>query len=453
MRLMKRIVTGTAGALVLGIVGGLAWITIAPPQLLRVGSGYAAKIVCSNVFLAGRDPQEVLAIDVQAPGNPLLLMMRVTVDRDAGRVDAGLLGFIGTNQATYRPRLGCTVSPDGSALPQVALPPRSSPSVDEAPAWPVGQGVERDPRVMAVLEDKALTGPGMRAVVVVKNGRIVGEAYGEGFSKDTPLLGWSMTKTVNAALIGTLMNSGRMSLGDRDLLPAWSNDKRREITLANLLAMESGLGFNENYGAVADVTRMLYLEPDMAAFTATIPLEADPGARFRYSSGSSVLLSKIWMDRIGDRATALGYPSRALFDPLGMTSAVMEPDAAGTFAGSSYLYATGRDWARFGLFLARDGVWNGMRLLPDGFVHLMQEPNAHSGGRFSEMQTWLPKANDNMPLPADTFYLQGHDGQTIAVMPSSDLVVVRLGLTPRSLGYEPGLLFGAVAKATGVAGL
>jgi len=262
-----------------------------------------------------------------------------------------------------------------------------------------------------------------------------------------------MTKTVNAALIGTLMNSGRMSLGDRDLLPAWSNDKRREITLANLLAMESGLGFNENYGAVADVTRMLYLEPDMAAFTETIPLEADPGSRFSYSSGSSVLLSKIWMDRIGDRATALGYPSRALFDPLGMTSAVMEPDAAGTFAGSSYLYATGRDWARFGLFLARDGVWNGMQLLPDGFVHLMQEPNAHSGGRFSEMQTWLPKANDNMPLPADTFYLQGHDGQTIAVMPSSDLVVVRLGLTPRSLGYEPGLLFGAVAKATGVAGL
>jgi CubicO group peptidase (beta-lactamase class C family) len=197
---------------------------------------------------------------------------------------------------------------------------------------------------------------------------------------------------------------------------------------------------------------MLYLEPDMAAFTATIPLEADPGTRFRYSSGTSILPSKILMDRIGDRETAVGYPSRALFDPLGMTSAVMEPDAAGTLAGSSYMYATGRDWARFGLFLARDGVWNGMRLLPQGFVRLMHEPNAHSNGRFSKMQTWLPKPG-GAALPADTFYLQGHDGQTIAVMPSADLVVVRLGLTPRNMGYEPGLLFGELAKATGVAGL
>ncbi len=166
----------------------------------------------------------------------------------------------------------------------------------------------------------------MRAVVVVKRGRIVGETYSAGFSKDTPLIGWSMTKTVNAAIIGTLIRDGKLSLEDKNLFPQWQGNQRGDIRIADLAAMESGLAFNEDYGAVADVTRMLYLEPDMATFSADQPLEADPGARFSYSSGTAVLLSKIWMDRIGDEAAALAYPGKALFGPLGMTSAVMEPD-------------------------------------------------------------------------------------------------------------------------------
>ncbi|TDK38882.1 class C beta-lactamase-related serine hydrolase [Rhizobium deserti] len=434
------------GLLILVAAIGM-WLWLYPPALLRIGSGYTAKIVCSNVFIAKRDAEEVLTVDVQAPGNPLLRLMSVSVDYQQHRVRAALLGIFAGNEAVYRNGLGCTVAPVAGHLVPAVRGVDSLPVADASLSWPQGQQVESDQAVMAILSDEAAIGPGMRAVVVVKAGRIVAEAYGPAFSKDTPLLGWSMTKTVNAAIIGTLIRNNKLSLADNDLLPEWHGDGRRDIRLTDLLAMESGLAFNENYGTVADVTRMLYLEPDMAYFTAAKKEEAAPGSRFNYSSGTPILLARIWMDRLGDAQHALDYPHKALFIPLGMRSAVMEVDAAGTFVAGSYMYATARDWARFGLLLARDGMWNGERLLPEGFVRAMHEPNSHSAGRYSRMQTWLPQRGE-AGMPADTFFMRGHDGQTIAIMPSLDLVVVRLGLTPSSGGYNPTSLIAAVAKAT-----
>ncbi|MCQ1765418.1 beta-lactamase family protein [Neorhizobium galegae] len=447
MRLLMRFVKILCGVIVVGLIGLGIWLYTSPPDLLRVGSGYSAKMVCSSVFLAGRDSSEVLAVDVQAPGHPLLKLMRVSVDRTEKRVHAALLGIFAGNDAVYREGLGCAVVPDGTPAAAAGIPLPAVTSIDPSVLWPEGGKVESDPSLAQVLSDAGLAGPGLRAVVVVKRGRIVGEVYSSGFSKDTPLLGWSMTKTVNAAILGTLVRDGKLSLEDKNLFPQWQGNQRGDIRIADLAAMESGLAFNENYGAVADVTRMLYLEPDMANFAADQPLEADPGTRFGYSSGTTVMLSKIWMDRIGDRAAALSYPRTALFGPLGMTSTVMETDAAGTFVGSSYMYATARDWARIGLLLARDGVWNGNRILPQGFVALMHQANATSNGRYSKMQTWLPGKN-NPGMPADAFFLQGHDGQTITVIPSLDLVVVRLGLTPSWNRYDPTRLVAEVVKTT-----
>jgi len=447
MRFLVRFVKILVGVIVVGLIGLGIWLHTSPPELLRVGSGYSAKMVCSNVFLAGRDSGEVLSVDVQAPGHPLLRLMRVSVDRTEKRVHAALLGIFAGNDAVYREGLGCAVTPDGATVAATSAPVPAVTAADPSALWPDGGKVESDPSVARLLSDAALAGPGMRAVVVVKKGRIVGETYSPGFSKETPLIGWSMTKTVNAAIIGTLVRDGKLSLEDKGLFAQWQGNQRGDIRIADLAAMESGLAFNEDYGAVADVTRMLYLEPDMASFAADQPLEADPGSRFSYSSGTAVMLSKIWMDKIGDRAAALSYPRAALFGPLGMTSAVMEADAAGTFVGSSYMYATARDWARMGLLLARDGVWNGNRILPEGFVALMHQPNAASNGRYSKMQTWLP-GKDNPGMPADTFFLQGHDGQTITVIPSLDLVVVRLGLTPSWNRYDPTRLVAEVVKTT-----
>ena len=444
MKSLVRMSKFVAVAFIAILAGGLVWVYVASPALLRVGAGYAAKIVCSNVFLAGRDPDEVLAVDVQAPGHPLLKLMDVDVDREQRRVRAALLGFLAANEAVYREGLGCTVVPNDE-LVQVALPAGDAVSQAAGAPWPLGGAVEHDQDVERLLSDAGLTGPGMRAAVVVRDGRIVGEAYGRGFSAHTPLLGWSITKTVNAALIGRLIQEGRIRLGDRALLPQWQGDPRAEITLADLLAMQDGLAFNENYGSVTDVTRMLYLEPDMAEFAADAPPVAEPGSAFNYSSGTAVLLSRIWMDRLGGPDAALAYPHQALFQPLGMDSAVLEADARGTFVGSSYMYATAQDWARFALFLLRDGVWNGERLLPERFVGMMSEPNRHSGGRYSKMQTWLGGGGDS-ELPPDTFFLSGHDGQSIAVIPSLDTAVVRLGLTPRRDGYEVTPLVREVVK-------
>lgn len=454
MRWLIRIARGTVLLLVMGLTALIIYLTLVQPELLRVGTGYAAKIVCSNVFIAGRPAAEVLSQDVQAPGNPLLRLIDIEVNEEDRWVTARFMSAFTPSTAVYRAGLGCTNVPDGDieAARGLSLPPAPAMTGQSGGFWPQGDILERgSPRLASVLANKALTGPGMRAVVVVKDGRIVGETYGAGFGPTTPLLGWSMTKTVNAALIGRLIAEDRLAVTDNNLFEAWRADERGQITVAQLLAMESGLAFNENYGDVADVTRMLYLEPDMARFAASLPLEAAPGSKFSYSSGTAVLLSKIWMSRFSDAKEAIAYPRQALFLPLGMTSAVMETDQAGTFVGSSYLYATARDWARFGLFLLQDGVWNGERLLPEGFVSAIREPTPLSGGNYTKAQTWANGpaggTDQSFGLPEDTTWLQGHDGQTIAIIPSEGLAVVRLGLTPSWRGYRPQQLAKGVIDA------
>lgn len=442
---MKRLLKTIAGAVFVSLAGIGGWLALFPPQLLKVGDGYAAKIVCSNVFLAKRDPQAVLAEDVQAPGHPLLKFVRVSVDRENESVTARIFGFAAPGRAVYRPGYGCT-NVDDSGAQALAGPAREAeaePGVSGAPdaaiSWPDGSKADIDPAIQDVIQNSDLAGPGIRAIAVVRDGRLVAETYGPGFDRDTPLLGWSMTKSVTAALIGLRIGEGKMDLSRGDLLSAWSGDDRSRIKLADLLAMQSGLAFNEDYGDVTDVTRMLYLESDMAGFVASKQLEMQPGAKFRYSSGTSNLLSLLWMRTFDDPAEALAYPRKALFAPLGMTSAVMETDASGTFVGSSYMYATAQDWARFAQLLLDDGSWKGRRILPEGYVSFMRTPSAASGGDYGSGQVWLQENGIRAGtgnFPPDTFWMLGHDGQAIMLVPSLRLAVVRLGLTPSRTGYD-----------------
>ncbi|ACP25887.1 6-aminohexanoate-dimer hydrolase protein [Sinorhizobium fredii NGR234] len=444
------------GAFAVAMVGGVAgWLVFFPPELLRVGDGYAAKIVCSNVFLAGRDPQAVLAEDVQAPGHPLLKFVSVSLDPDPQAVTARIFGFAAPVRAVYRPGFGCTATAGGTmqalAAPGVDNAGAVAASADSPDlAWPEGSKAEIDPAFQELAEDAELTGPGVRAVVVIKDGKLVAEAYGQGFDRNTPLLGWSMTKSVTAALVGLRIAAGRMDPQKADLLPAWSGDERARIKLIDLLAMQSGLAFNEDYGDVTDVTRMLFLESDMAGFAAAKRLEAAPGSRFNYSTGTTNLLSRLWMGTFDEPAAALAYPRQALFGPLGMTSAVMETDASGTFVGSSYMYATAQDWARFAQFLLDDGRWKGRALLPDGFVEFMRSPTAASGGDYGSAQVWLTENGRRAGtgnFPSDTFWMLGHDGQAIMLVPSLRLAVVRLGLTPSRTGYDVQKLNGKIIEA------
>jgi CubicO group peptidase (beta-lactamase class C family) len=454
MTALWKMVKWTVRLAVLAVVALGAWLYLSPPDLIRVATAYSAKIVCSNVFIAGRDAGKVLAEDVQAPGHPILKFVKVSVDENAGTVKAGLAGLFGNGLALKRQGFGCATVPDGNlgkAAAKLDAPDRAP--ADAAVLWPAGNLVapSQDPAIAAILDDPALQGPGMRAIVVAQNGRIVGERYGTGFDAASPLLGWSMTKTVTAAIIGTLVRDGKLDLAKAGLFPEWNTDERAKITVADLMAMASGLEFNEDYGDVTDVTRMLYLEPDMAAFARDKPLSGEIGKVFNYSSGTTVLLSRIWQDALGGADAALSYPKQALFGPLGMGSAVMEADARGTYTGSSYLYATAHDWAKFAQMLVDGGTANGTQILPPEYVAMMREPVAVSdegfGPQYGKGQLWLRGPSGTTPdgedpdtgfvLPSDAFWMRGHDGQAICIIPSKRLVVLRMGLTPSKLNYKP----------------
>jgi CubicO group peptidase (beta-lactamase class C family) len=457
MKILRR----TLSALLLLLIAAALLLWLEPPALLRVGANYSAKIVCSNVFLAARNPEEVLSLDVQAPGIALLKFMQVSVDRGRGVVRAGFLGFIGDGLAQWQPGKGCSVVPDGKLdlkpLPAPLSAPVSAPSaaaaLSPAASWPEGTAVHTETALDRVLENDALAGPGARAIVVVDHGRIVAERYALGFDAGTPLLGWSMTKTVMAGVIGLLVRDGKLKLDQAGFWPG--NDGRERIRLSDLLAMSSGLQWNEAYGAVSDVTSMLYLQPDMAAFAKGEPLAHPVGEAWLYSSGTAVILSRIAQDAAGEDLAE--FIKARLFAPLRITSATIEPDEHGTLVGSSYMYATARDWARYGQFLLQDGVWQGQGLLPTGYVAMMAAPVAASRGQYGRGQTWLWGSDPATPgvnpdaafgIPADTFWMSGHDGQNVAIIKSRQLVIVRLGLTPVSAGYSPQPLVKAILEAT-----
>jgi CubicO group peptidase (beta-lactamase class C family) len=287
----------------------------------------------------------------------------------------------------------------------------------------------------------------MRAIVVVQNGRIVGETYGEGFNASTPLQGWSMTKTVNAALAGMAIKDGKLSLDQKNLFPQWAGDARADISVADLMAMTSGLKWSED-GDSPDPDGLENLAKDAAAFARDRPLVAPPGTKFNYSGGSSVLLARLWQNAVG--ADARAYPQQRLFKPLGMTSAVLESDPSGTFLGEGFLFANAHDWARFGEFLRLNGEWNGEQLLPMGFVDYMRSPVPASdkghGPVYGRGQLWLGPGQ-GFTLPADTFMLQGHLRQVIAIIPSRKLVILRMGLTREDIGYSTAKLLYAIVAA------
>ena len=435
---------GVGAGLVVVIAGAAGYLYMSPPELLRVGAGYAAKIGCSNVFIAGRDLDVVVSDDVQAPGNPILKLVTAKVDKERARVAVDFLGFIAPRYAVYRPGFGCTVldgGPDEAAnlptLPKLDAIAANDPALE----WPDGEAAEKSKNaaVSELLGDPALTGPGMRAVVVVQHGRIIAETYGAGFGPETPLIGWSMTKTVNGVLAGLAEKRGALRFEDQNLFAIWKGDGRGDISLGSLAAMQSGLRFNEDYGDVSDVTRMLYLEPDMAGYVTGMPLDNPPDTNFNYSTGTAVAISRYWQDKIGEGA--LSFPHDALFAPLGLSSAVLETDTKGTFVGGSYLYADAHDWARLGQFLLQDGVWNGERLLSEDFMRRLYTPTQVSDGDYTQVQAWYKgpdsKRNDLFGLPAETLWMKGHDGQSTAIVPSADLVVLRMGLTPSRLHYQP----------------
>lgn len=437
------------GILALTILGLTGWVVIARQEELRLASAAAAKIVCSNVFIAKRDVDAILRADLLALGHPIFRLMKIDVSAVHHSVDAGFFGFVAERHAQFVEGRGCTNVLNDQFRDRLAAPQRS-PTTSADTLWPTGEKAQLsdNARLQAAVSNPVLQGPGMRAIVVVHNGHIVAEAYGEGFNASTPLLGWSMTKSVTAALVGMAIKDGKLSLDQKQLFPQWAGDARSDISVADLMAMSGGLEWNEDQGRLTDPGRMEYLVRDAAAFARDRALVAPPGTKFHYSSGESVLLARLWQNAIGE--AALSYPRERLFNPLGMNSAVLEADEAGTFLGEGFLYASAHDWARFGEFLRLGGEWNGQQLLQAGFVDYMRSPFPASdegqGPVYGRGQLWLARGQ-GFDLPADTFMLQGHLRQVIAIIPSRKLVILRMGVTREDIGYSNAKLLHAIAAA------
>jgi CubicO group peptidase (beta-lactamase class C family) len=423
-RLVLRIGGGLAAVALLAAAGGY-WYE---RPLLLTGTGYAAHNSCAVQFVAGRrDP----ATDL--PANPLVPYLRGGADAPGQSASATVLGLSG-QQAWYTPDFGCTLAAQRPALG--AATPVSATADPLAGAAPPGADAELDAAVGRAFGDDLALGArttlGTRAVVVLHDGRLVAERYAPGFQATTRQLGWSMAKSVTNLLVGTLVRQGALAVTEDHLLPAWS-DARSTITVDELMRMSSGLSWDETYDLGTTITEMLYLRGDMGGFAAEQPPAHPPGSYQQYSSGSTNILCSVLHRRTGVGAD---LPRRQLFAPLGLASAVWEPDAAGTPVCSSYLWATPRDWAAIGQFALQDGSWGGRQLLPAGWLARSTTVVATTASeeRGYAAGWWVNRLPDGSlvhpELPADAYWADGHDGQRLYVVPSAKLVVVRLGFSP-----------------------
>ena len=286
-----------------------------------------------------------------------------------------------------------------------------------------------EPIAKALVDEHAYNGTPF-AFVVLHQGKVVAERYREGMGPDTRLLSWSMAKSFTNALVGIMVKDGLVDINAPMEIPEWQEDGRKAITLNNLMQMQSGLEWNEDYGNRSDVNLMLHREKDMGLYAQHKPLAYEPGTHWYYSSGSTNLVMRYLRGKFYSDADFLLYIRERLFAPLGIWNACFEPDMSGTPVGSSYLYVTARDFARFGQLFLDDGCAGEERILPEGWVAYTAEPASASEGGYGAF-FWLNR-NGNCPdVPADMFSCNGHDGQQIYIIPSQELVVVVLGYSPK----------------------
>jgi CubicO group peptidase (beta-lactamase class C family) len=284
--------------------------------------------------------------------------------------------------------------------------------------------------------------PDTRALLVVRGGALVIERYAPGFDASTRFCSWSMAKSVTQALVGLLVRDGRLALDERVDVPEWgaADDPRRAITLRQMLNMSSGIANSDDEGGATDaglgfVARMLFGDGarDMGAYAAAAPLAHAPGTYWAYSTATSVLVARSVQRALGDPEAGRSFARRRLFERIGMRSALQEVDAQGTLAGGSAVWATARDWARFGLLYLRDGVWDGRRVLPEGWVEFTRTPAPAPNKGSYGAHFWLVRsgAPTQVPparrAPSDAFEADGANGQIVMIVPSRDLLVIRLG--------------------------
>ncbi|AEW87447.1 serine hydrolase domain-containing protein [Flavobacterium columnare] len=427
---MKKIL-GIITLVLIGIIGTLLFQNYPKLDLI---SGFSAKSVASGYFLENRS----LSIIEKTDNDINLIDFAKNEINDQGKfAEASVYGFK-KRKAIYREGLGAVLVNDDYDPNQPYLVPKRIFTVNKNIPFPYGNGEPLKPSFANIDYDQLNKAVSQafepnkkgkrctRAVLVVYKDQIIAEKYAPNFTKNSRLLGWSMTKSITGTLFGILQKQGKLDINQPAPITEWKNDARKNITIHNLLQMNSGLEWDENYDKISDATRMLFQESDMTKSQIKKPLVGKPNASWNYSSGTTNLLSGIIRNQFKTHQEYLDFWYSALIDKIGMHSMIIETDLTGHYIGSSYAWATARDWAKFGLLYLHKGNWNGQQLFDPSWSRYVATPTPTSNNKYGA-QFWLNASGALPDCPKNIYYADGFQGQRVFIIPSHDMVIVRLG--------------------------
>lgn len=417
------------------LLGGFLYLN----PLLPIITGYAAKNLSSGIFVAGRSQESLEANDLNFS---FIKFVKNNVDYGNSEVKSRFLWHQSTS--VFNEGFGCTLVNDATAdeiSSQLHSSTKILPENPDTIAWPMGDlvadtvpaGIDIDAlnEVLDMAFADTIPYKGTFALTVVYKGQLVAERFRSDFKPQYKFLSWSIAKSFTNALVGILVKDGKMDIDQPLEIPEWKGDDRKKITVNNLMHMNSGLEWNEDYGNNSDVNIMLHKVGDMGQYAIDKPLKYPSDSIWYYSSGTTNIVSLIIRRSFDSDEEYYRFPREEFFNKTGMRSAIFEADASGTFVGSSYLYATMRDYARFGLLYLNKGNWLGEQILPKGWVEYSTTEAKGSDGQYGAF-FWLNLEGTNYPdVPRDMFSCNGHDGQFIYIIPSKDLVVVRTGFSKK----------------------
>lgn len=430
---MKKILFGLIAFVALLL--GVASLAGFPPAYLitapGVATGIGSKLLCSSRYVSGFSKEQSFDDLIQYSG----ILQELTVEYDEAQktVTTSLFG-LSEKTANYIPNIGCAI--EYSEFDQrAALQTEPIPASDAR--WPAGDTVGTADSAMQDLLEQLLSsdneeGLNTRAFLVAHRGEVIAEAYGQGADADTPLLGWSMAKSLTAIMLANLEYRGTLDLDASPEFELWQGDARSQISISDMLTMTDGLAFSEEYNPGDDATAMLFTEPSSSDFVMGKAALHVPGSRFNYSSGTANLLARIYFEKAGGNQGNYDAYMESIHQVLAFQNAVFEVDASGVFMGSSYLYASARDWARIGQLMLNDGTINNQRIMTEGWVARATTPNSSENQRAYGYQWWLNRGNPELrwaDIPIEAYSAQGNRQQYLMVVPSLDLVIVRLGWT------------------------
>lgn len=446
---MKKILFGLVAFVAL-LLGVASFAGFPPSYLLAapgVATGIGSKLLCSSHYVSGFSKEQSFDDLIQYSG----ILQELTVEYDEAQktVTTSLFG-LSKKTANYIPNIGCAIEYPGFNQ-RASLQTELIPASDAR--WPAGGTVgTADSGMQDLLEQLLATdneeGLNTRALLVTHRGEVIAEAYGQGADSDTPLLGWSMAKSLTAIMLANLEYRGTLDLDAPPKFELWQGDERSQIRISELLTMTDGLAFSEEYNPGDDATAMLFTEPSSSEFVMQKAALHAHGSWFNYSSGTANLLARIYFEKAGGNQGNYDAYMGSIHQALAFQNAIFEVDASGVFMGSSYLYASARDWARIGQLMLNGGTINGQRIMNENWVSRATTANTSENQRAYGYQWWLNRGNEELrwpDIPADAYSAQGNRQQYLMVFPSLDLVIVRLGWTAG--GYPVNEIFSEIIRS------